>query len=302
MLDNDLSWFERVDPAKTLPAVLKDLGVYVAMYGKHFHTDAISSQDRAIMFDEFLPGFNQGSRAHVIEDEVQHDLPYKSGRYGGSPNDLQDEMTADVAIDFLQNTAGGLSQSFFLGVGIFKPHLNSWVPPEFFDRYDPLEIRAALEQSLEDGTIIPGNGEYFDVSPMNRPSGQHSKMAADVDLWVDYIHAYLAAISYADAKIGEVLDALEADPELAADTAILFWSDNGQHLGDKDSWEKFTHWREAAQVPLIVVDPDKPGGQTRGAGGEPRRHLSDGARPDGHGQAAGPCAARQQRPADRAGR
>ena len=65
-------------------------------------------------------------------------------------------------------------------------------------------------------------------------------MAANLDLWADYIHAYLASISYADAKIGQVLDALEADPALAADTAIVLWSDNGYHLGDHDRWEKFT--------------------------------------------------------------
>ena len=66
-----------------------------------------------------------------------------------------------------------------------------------------------------------------------------------MNLWVDYIHAYLAAISYADAKIGEVLDALEAGPALAADTAIVLWSDDGYHLGDHDRWSKFTHWSEA---------------------------------------------------------
>ena len=44
-----------------------------------------------------------------------------------------------------------------------------------------------------------------------------------------------------------MLDALEADPALAADTAILLWSDNGYHLGDKDSWGKFTHWKEATR-------------------------------------------------------
>ena len=59
-----------------------------------------------------------------------------------------------------------------------------------------------------------------------------------------------------------MLDALEADPALAADTAIVLWSDHGYHLGDKDRWDKFTHWREATEVPLIIVDPDRPGGQT----------------------------------------
>ena len=99
------------------------------------------------------------------------------------------------------------------------------------------------------------------MPPRTNASGTHAAMAADHDLWADYIHGYLASISYADAKVGQVLDALEADPALAADTAIVLWSDNGLHLGDHDRWEKFTPWREANEVPMIIVDPDQPGGQ-----------------------------------------
>jgi arylsulfatase A-like enzyme len=261
ILENEVPWFDRVDPASTLPAVLKAAGMHVAMYGKHFHDDAIPLAARAVMFDEFFANFAQGSPANVIDDGLRHDLPYRSGRYGGSPSDLMDEQSADRAVRFLE-AAGDLDKPFFLGVGIFKPHLDWYTPPAFFNRYDTSEIRAALELSLSDGTIIPGNGEYFDVPPMSLPSREHPAIAADIDKWVDYIHAYLAATSYADAKIGEVLDALEADPALAADTAILLWSDHGYHLGDKDRWEKFTHWRESTQVPFILVDPDAPGGQT----------------------------------------
>jgi arylsulfatase A-like enzyme len=262
VLENTTPWFDLVDPSTTLPAVLRTAGAYVAMYGKHFHYDAISAADQAVMFDEFQARFTQGFADRVIRDEFWRDRPFPSGRYGGPESDLQDTITAAAAIDFLANTAGTLEQPFFLGVGISKPHLNWWVPPAFYDRYDATAIRAALELSLADGTIIPGDGEYFDVPPMSGPSGGHAVIGADLDQWVDYIQAYLAAVSFADAKIGDVLDALEADPALAADTAIVLWSDHGYHLGDKDQWGKFTLWREATQVPFIVVDPDQPGGRT----------------------------------------
>jgi arylsulfatase A-like enzyme len=262
VLDNSIFWYDRVDPADTLPAVLRDAGAYVAMFGKNPHSDPIAPEHQAILFDEFLFPPNEGNPGQVIHDGVFHTTPFKSGRYGGSADSLFDEQTAEAAIDFLENRAGDLTQPFFLSVGISKPHLDWWAPPEFFNRYDQAEIRAALKQSLQDGTIIPGNGEYFDVPPMIRPASVHKQMAADMDLWVDYIHAYLAAVSYADAKVGEVLDALEDDPALAKDTAILLWSDHGYHLGDKDRWEKFTHWREATEVPFIIVDPDASGGQT----------------------------------------
>jgi arylsulfatase A-like enzyme len=261
VLDNDTPWFESVDPADTLPAVLRDAGVYVAMFGKHFHTDTLSQAQQNRMFDEYLAPFTtSGSRSQVIEDGVQHDTPFASGRYGGTG--LPDDVTTNAALDFLRETAPALQDPFFLGVGISKPHLDWWVPSRYFDLYDPAEIRAALRRSLDDGTIIPGNGEYFDVPPMTNASRVHPQIAADFDLWADYIHAYLASVSYADAKVGQILDAIAADPDLAADTAILMWSDHGYHLGDKDSWGKFTHWKEATQVPFILYDPEAAGGQT----------------------------------------
>ena len=263
VLDNQTPWYERVDPADTLPGVLKSAGAYVAMFGKHFHTEApIDPAQRARMFDEFIPVNNTGgTSAQVIQDGLRHDQPFATGRYRKA-SDLEDEHTVDAAVEFLRERAGDLDEPFFLGVGITKPHLNWWVPSAYFDLYDPAAIRAALRKSLQDGSIIPGNGEYFDVPPMSVPSPDHPQIAANFDLWADYIHGYLASVSYADAKVGEVLDALEADPALAADTAILLWSDHGYHLGDKDLWGKFTHWKEATQVPFIYVDPDEAGGQT----------------------------------------
>ena len=261
ILDNDTPWYERIDPAATLPAQMRDAGAYVALFGKLFHEDPIPLDIQRVVADEFLFPATDGSAAQVIRDELRHTQPFHSGRYGGSPANLRDEQTVAAAIDFLENRAGDLADPFFLGVGITRPHLEWWVPSAYYALYDPAEIRAALELSLADGSIIPGNGEYFDVPPMSRPASVHNQIAANMDLWVDYIHAYMAAVTYADAKIGQVLNALRADPALAADTAIMLWSDNGFSLGDHDRWQKFTHWREAAQTPLIIVDPDAPSGQ-----------------------------------------
>ena len=261
ILDNEVPWAERINPADTLFGVLKAAGVHVASFGKIFHDEiAITAQQQGLMFDEFAMGYPySGSRAQVIEDGHQHDDPFATGRYRGT--DLRDDQTVAQATEFL-GRAGDLDDPFFLAVGITKPHLNWWVPARYYDMYDPAEIRAALLESLADGTIIPGNGEYFDVPPMVTRSPYHPEIAADLDLWVDFIHGYLASVSYADAKVGQILNALQADPALAGDTSILLWSDHGYHLGDKDQWGKFTHWREATQVPFLLVDPDAEGGQT----------------------------------------
>jgi len=65
----------------------------------------------------------------------------------------------------------------------------------------------------------------------------------------------LASISFADAEIGRLLDALDASPH-GKETIIVFWGDHGWHLGQKEHWRKFALWEEATRVPLIVVAPD----------------------------------------------
>ncbi|HVL20371.1 MAG TPA: sulfatase-like hydrolase/transferase, partial [Amaricoccus sp.] len=149
VLDNQMPWYERVNPADTLPAVLKAAGAYVAMFGKHFHTEApLDAAQQAVMFDEFIPGTStDGTASQVIQDGLRHDHPFATGRYRTS--DLQDERTADAAVECLRQRAGDLDEPFFLGVGISKPHPNWWVPSAYFDLYDPAAIRAALRKSLQ---------------------------------------------------------------------------------------------------------------------------------------------------------
>ena len=50
--------------------------------------------------------------------------------------------------------------------------------------------------------------------------------------WKEAIRAYLASISFADAQLGRVLDALEQSLH-HRNTIIVFWSDHGWHLGEK---------------------------------------------------------------------
>lgn len=259
IIDNQVPWYERNDAADTLPAVLRQAGAYVAMYGKNFHDDPIPGAQQRILFDDFYYPATDTNWSQVPRDDLYHRNPFTSGRYNG-PDNLRDAQTTRAAVEFLSEQAPDLTKPFYLGVGISHPHLDWVVPGEYFDLYDRAEIQAALEQSLEDGTIIPAVDEYFDVPSMTRPMSVAQSIANDMDLWVDYLHAYLASVSYGDAKIGEVLAALEADPELAANTSIVMWSDNGFHLGDQSRWQKTTPWRGAAEVPVVIVEPGGRGG------------------------------------------
>src|SRR6185369_7851848 len=64
--------------------------------------------------------------------------------------------------------------------------------------------------------------------------------------------AYLACISFVDAQVGKLLDALDRGPN-ANNTIVVLWGDHGWHLGEKQHWGKWTGWQRATHVPLIIA-------------------------------------------------
>ena len=79
--------------------------------------------------------------------------------------------------------------------------------------------------------------------------------------WRPAVRGYLASISFADAQVGRLLDALDSSPH-AKNTVVVLWSDHGMHIGEKQHWEKFTLFEESTRVPLIILAPGvtRPGG------------------------------------------
>ncbi len=77
----------------------------------------------------------------------------------------------------------------------------------------------------------------------------------------DYAINYFASVQFLDAQVGRVMDALNAHPDLKANTIIILISDNGYSLGEKRHWTKWTLWEPDIRVPFIVVDPSIAGGQ-----------------------------------------
>ncbi len=81
--------------------------------------------------------------------------------------------------------------------------------------------------------------------------------SADANYSIDYI----AAVKFADAQVGRVLDALDAHPALKENTIIILIGDNGFSLGEKRHWTKWSIWETDLRVPFIIVDPSRPANQ-----------------------------------------
>ena len=67
-------------------------------------------------------------------------------------------------------------------------------------------------------------------------------------------HGYYAAVSYTDAQIGKVLEALDKQG-LSKNTIVIVSSDHGFSLGDHTLWNKHSLFKIATKVPLIVSGP-----------------------------------------------
>ena len=112
---------------------------------------------------------------------------------------------------------------------------------------------------LEDILLPPRKPDDLDDVPPagHRMAGQRT---ADFGLirrehrYREAVRAYLASISFADALVGRLVNALEESGR-ADRTIVVLWSDHGWHLGEKDTWHKMTLWRRATRTPLIFVVP-----------------------------------------------
>lgn len=139
-------------------------------------------------------------------------------------------------------------EPFFLGVGIYAPHYPNYCPQRYFDLYEPAEI-----------TLPPYKaGDLDDLPPkiqkMKTARSRIHQKLEDLEAVDDAIHGYLACISYADAMMGRVLDALEASP-YADNTIVILWSDHGYHHCEKGNRGKHTLWERTSNVPFLWARP-----------------------------------------------
>ena len=148
VLDNDMPWYERVDPADTLPAVLKAAGRLRRDVRQELPHRPDRRRAPAVMFDEFVVRrLSTATRPRVDPGRRLHDDPVQVRplrRAGERPARRADgRRRARLPAD----RAGDLDQPFFLGVGITKPHRTGGCRRSTSTSTTTAEIRAALERA-----------------------------------------------------------------------------------------------------------------------------------------------------------
>ncbi|MEL7120806.1 MAG: sulfatase [Bacteroidota bacterium] len=243
-LNGGKPWIRVMQDVVSLPEHLKDNGYTTFGMGKLFHGE-IPKEKEAYAWDNEVKKGGFGPFPEKDEYQVSRFFSYKA--WEGPDSDFPDVRNGDAVVEFLNQEH---DQPFFCMYGLWRPHTPFTAPKRFFEQYELEDIPLPpgyLENDNED--ISAKSYEILDMWDRFSKAGP-----TNVQLWKEFIHAYLACTSFADWSFGRALKALDEGPN-AENTIVIFFSDNGYHCGEKESWEKSTLWEQAALVPTMIRFP-----------------------------------------------
>lgn len=272
--------FRTVFPdAVTLPQYFKQHGYTAASIGKVFHIghglyDDEPSWSRPSIhgkvIEYLLPESTENwklSREEALFGNIRTSVPRNKLVRGSAWEsvDVPDNAYSDgrMATEAVRALAefGRTREKFFLAVGFARPHLPFVPPKKYWDLYDPSRLPLAANPKPPDNApayALKGMIELnqFSPIPLRGPLSE--------ELQRRLIHGYYASVSYVDAQIGRVLDALE-EAGLSENTIVVVWGDHGYSFGTHGDWTKHSNYEEAMRIPVLFAGPGITKGQPTSA-------------------------------------
>jgi iduronate 2-sulfatase len=239
-------------------------GYFTAQIGKVWESRFAKSFPWDV--SEYFPGLNAPAGPLTAAQRKAWRAELAEAPPGGrDPNDIStywkktdtsDEQEADGrrARRVVQLLEEPRDKPFFIALGFGKPHLRWSVPRRYFDLYDPAKIQLPPNPP-NDGDDIPEIAIEPEISRPGRFYVGHEDNIPP-EMQRQAVAAYYATISFVDAQLGVVLEALDRLHRWQ-DTIVVLTSDHGFHLGEHrgDMWRKDTLFEEGVHVPLIVAAP-----------------------------------------------
>ena len=272
-------------PAKALqlPLHLASAGYETLGTGKLYHGNGAAffdhyydteqrwspfTQEIATYTDDELPSKGTESPRHVIKggpggrDWVlplngltsERNADRKEGEsFDWGPVAVKDEEMGDTRITdwAMQQLTSPRTKPLFLGVGYYRPHIPLFAPQQDFDTLPPVDQIILPEVKAEDLDDVGTCARQLALDPLT--AGTHD-LVVKHHQWREAVRAYLACVTFVDRQLGRLIEKLDVSP-LADNTWIILWGDHGWQLGDKQHWGKWTAWRQATRMPLIIVPP-----------------------------------------------
>ena len=170
-----------------------------------------------------------GGNTFVVVEADGDDLVHSDGK------------TAAKACELIEKHK---NETFFLGVGFVRPHVPFVSPKPYYEpfTYDEMVLPEKVKGDWDD---IPKAGINYKTS---------KNMKMDIRRQKKAVGGYYASVAYMDAQVGKVTAALKK-AGLEEKTIVIFTSDHGYHLGEKQRWSKFSLWERTTRVPLIISVP-----------------------------------------------
>ncbi|MBI5775614.1 MAG: sulfatase, partial [Verrucomicrobia bacterium] len=242
----------------TLPLWFKEHGYTTRCVGKIFHNwhTKEHGDPRSWSAPEFLHYANHGDDKPMIKGELPPNLATTTtGRaYNATTlcecRDVPDEAYYDgrVAAEAVKVLGAVKTKPFFLAVGFWKPHAPFNAPKKYWDLYDRAKL-PPLNPARPTGT--PEIAFHDSREILGPPATQQQPSPEQI---AEMRHGYFANISYLDAQLGKVLDALERSG-VAGRTIVTFVGDHGYHIGEHRQWGKTSNFEFDARVPFFIGAP-----------------------------------------------
>ena len=251
----------------TLPGYLKENGYTTLSLGKVFHhmTDCQEGWSREPWrSDSIYHGEKDWARYNTYDlwqndsskkyiNEETHRGPYNE-KAVVPDTAYQDGRLARKSITELQKLKKSDSP-FFLACGFWRPHLPLNAPEKYWDLYEREEIEIAGNRYPPKN--LPEQVRISDeIFAYGRVEGNYNTEAFHRETR----HAYYACVSYVDAQVGKIMNALEKYG-MDENTIVVLWGDHGWHLGEHDFWGKHNTLENALRSPLIIKAPGIQPGQ-----------------------------------------
>lgn len=189
-----------------------------------------------------------GYRGWVFQTDDRQTYPEKG--VGLTPG--IDSHFADAAIELIDRKP---DQPFFMHVNFTGPHDPLLWPPGYEDKYDADEMP------------LPPNYRPlhpFDHGHLDRRDEVLLPFPRTPEMVREDRAVYFSVVSFIDAQIGRIIDALEQTGQLD-NTVIVFASDHGLALGSHGLRGKQNMYEHSVRVPLIFAGPGIPEGRTSDA-------------------------------------
>ncbi|RAJ10232.1 sulfatase [Arenibacter echinorum] len=235
--------------AVTLPQLFKNNGYFSARVGKIFHYGVpndigTDGQDDPVSWNYRVNpiGIDKTEEHNIINYTPDRGLGSALSYWmaNGSDDDQTDGKVANEAVKIIKKHK---DDPFFLAVGFFRPHTPYVAPKKYFDLYPLDKIRLPEERD-----------DDWDNKPEAAKWNAKMHFGLSVQQRKEVLRAYYASISFMDAQVGKLLDALD-ETGLSENTIIVFWSDHGYNVGQHGQWMKQSLFEHAARTPLIISSP-----------------------------------------------